>query len=122
MGRVARVEQEARARARGRWLQVADRDRRDLDRRIEAAAGEVFLGLAARDHAAALVSDAETRVGAALRRLLAEDIDVDRAAALCELTAREVRRISRDRRTRRSAAAQRPGEPNRVLTRDRPSP
>lgn len=104
VGRVARVEQEARARARERWSQAADRDRADRDRRIEAAAAEVFLGLIARDHAAYLMSDAETRVGAALRRLLAKDIDVDRAAALCELTAREVRRLSRDRRKPRSAA------------------
>ncbi len=104
MGQVARVEQAARARARERWSQAADQDRRDRDRRIEAAAAEVFLSLAAREHAAALVCDAETRVGAALRRLLAEDIDVDRAAALCELSVREVRRLSRDRRNRSSAA------------------
>jgi len=50
------------------------------------------------------MGDAETRVGAALRRLLAEDIDVDRAAALCQLPARDVRRLSRDRRNRSSAA------------------
>jgi len=50
------------------------------------------------------MGDAETRVGAALRRLLAEDIDVDRAAELCQLPARDVRRLSRDRRNRSSAA------------------
>ena len=118
MGRVARVEQAARTRARERWSQAADQDRADRDRRIEAAAAEVFLGLAAREHAAALVCDAETRAGAALRRLLAEDIDVDQAAELSGLTVREVRRLSRDRRRPSSVPVREPGEPAPALTRD----
>ena len=78
----------------------------------------MFLGLEAREHPAALVCDAETRVGAALRRLLAENIDIDQAAELSGLTVREVRRLSRDRRRPSSVPVREPGEPVPALTRD----
>lgn len=107
MGRVAKAEQAARARARERRVQALFCGSASRNRRIEDAAVEVFLGLAARGHATALVSDAETRVGAALRRVLAEEIDVERAAALCELSVREVRRLSRTRRKTSSDAIHR---------------
>lgn len=78
----------------------------------------MFLGLEAREHPAALVCDAETRVGAALRRLLAENIDIDQAAELSGLTVREVRRLIRDRGKPTSAAVRGAGEPAPALTRD----
>lgn len=104
MGRVAKAEQAARARARERRVQALFCASASRNRRIEDAAVEVFLGLAARGHATALVSDAETRVRAALRRVLAEGIDVEQAAALCGLSVREVRRLSRTRQKTRSDA------------------
>lgn len=79
-----------------------EQDRRDRDRRIEDALAEVILALQARDHAGRLAEYADTRIGGALRRLLADDVDVARVAQLCELTVHDVRRLSRHRRTRRS--------------------
>jgi len=79
-----------------------EKDRRDRDRRIEDASVEVILALEARDHAGRLAEYAETRIGGALRRLLADDVDVAQAAELCQLTVHDVRRLSRHRRTRRS--------------------
>ncbi len=63
-----------------------EQDRRDRDRRIEDALVEVILALQARDHAGRLAEYAETRIGGALRRLLADDVDVAQAAQLCQLT------------------------------------
>jgi len=79
-----------------------EQDRRDRDRRIEDALVEVILAVEARDHAGRLAEYAETRIGGALRRLLADDVDVAQAAQLCQLTVHDVRRLSRHRRTRRS--------------------
>ncbi len=79
-----------------------EQDRRDRDRRIEDALVEVILALQAREHAGRLAEYAETRIGGALRRLLADDVDVAQAAQLCQLTVHDVRRLSRHRRTRRS--------------------
>ncbi len=86
MGRVARAEQLARTQARERRSQAMEQDRRDRDRRIEDALVEVILALQARDHAGRLAEYAETRIGGALRRLLADDVDVAQAAQLCQLT------------------------------------
>jgi hypothetical protein len=63
-----------------------EQDRRDRDRRIEDALVEVILAQEARDHAGRLAEYAETRIGGALRRLLADDVDVAQAAQLCQLT------------------------------------
>jgi len=46
----------------------------------------VILAREARDHAGRLAEYAETRIGGALRRLLADDVDVAQAAQLCQLT------------------------------------
>lgn len=102
MGRVARVEQLARTQARKRRGQAKEQNRRGLDRRIEDALVEVILAVEARDHAGRLAEYAETRIAGALRRLLADDVDVAQAAQLCELTVQDVRRLTRHRRIRRS--------------------
>ncbi len=112
MGSIAKAEQAARTKARQRRVKALDQQRRERDRRIETAAAEVFLGLEARTRAEQLVSDAEARVAIALRRLLAEHIDVSHVAELCQLTVHEVRRLSRHRRNSRSAA--RHGDPDAI--------
>ena len=76
MVRTLGVKQEALAKARARRLALdADRDVRD--RRVEAAAAEVFVLLAERAEAERAVIAADTAIGAALRRLLAEGIAID---------------------------------------------
>lgn len=102
MGRVASAEQEARVKARQRRVETLAQDRRERDRRIEAAAAEVFLGLRARAIAGEQLRDAEGRVAGGLRRLMAEQLNVDQAAHLCELTVQDARRLSRHRRARRT--------------------
>ncbi len=79
---------------------------------------EVLLGLSARDHAAHLVRDAETRVGAALRRILTEDITAEQAATLCGLTVADVRRLSRGRRSTSSGAKGRPRQQDATVCPD----
>ncbi len=103
MGSIAKAEQAARVKARKRRVKALDQHRRERDRRIEAAAAEVFLGLEDCARAGQLACEAETRVAAALRGLLAEHIAVSDVADLCQLTVKEVRRLSRHRRTGRSA-------------------
>ncbi len=111
MGSIAKAEQAARIKARKRRVTALTQQRRERDRRIEAAAAEIFLGLEARTRARQLACEAETRVAAALRRLRAEHIDVSHVAELCHLTVADVRRLSRRRRTGRSAM---PGAPTDV--------
>jgi len=102
MGRVASAEQEARVKARQRRVETLAQNRRERDRRIEAAAAEVFLGLRARALAGEQLREAEGHVAAGLRRLLAEQLDLGQAAQLCELTVQDARRLSRHRRARGS--------------------
>lgn len=61
----------------------------------------MFLGLRARTIAGEQLRDAEGRVAAGLRRLMAEQFDLDQAAT-GELTVQDARRLSRHRRTRKS--------------------
>lgn len=91
--------------ARQRRVETLAQDRRERDRRIEAAAAEVFLGLRARAIAGEQLRDAEGRVAAGLRRLMAEQLDLGQAAQLCELTVQDARRLSRHRRPRTSTPA-----------------
>jgi hypothetical protein len=69
------------------------------DERVEAAAGEVFLALAERADASALVQVAEVRIGDALQRILAEGIKADGVAQLCDLPIGEVHRLRRATQT-----------------------
>jgi hypothetical protein len=94
MGRIAKSQQQARAKARQRRIAL-DHDRAMRDERVEAAAGEAILALAERADASAQVQAAEVRVGDALRRILAEGIKADGVAQLCDLPVGEVHRLRR---------------------------
>ena len=98
MGRIAKSQQQARAKARQRRIAL-DHDRAMRDERVEAAAGEAILALAERADASAQVQAAEIRVGDALRRILAEGIKADGVAQLCDLTVGEVHRLRRAAQT-----------------------
>ena len=83
-------------RERQRELDREDDERREARReRIAAASASAMVALGRYDKAVEAVDDATTEVGTAVRTLLAEDVDVDRAAALLELDAAEVRRFSK---------------------------
>jgi hypothetical protein len=98
MGRIAKSQQQARAKARQRRIAL-DHDRAMRDERVEAAAGEVFLALAERADASAQIQAAEVRVGDALQRILAEGIKADGVAQLCDLPVGEVHRLRRAAQT-----------------------
>ena len=94
MGRVAKSEQQARAKARQRRIAL-DHDRAARDERVEAAATEAILALGDRDDAVRQVEATEVRVGNALQRAIAEGIKVDGVAQLCDLSAGDVQRFRR---------------------------
>jgi len=94
MGRVATLQQQARARARRRRIAL-DYDRAGRDERVEASVAEVIVALGERDEALGQVQAVEGRAGEALRRIIAEGIKVEGVAMLCDLSAGEVRRLRR---------------------------
>ena len=98
MGRIAKSQQQARAKARQRRIAL-DQDRAIRDERVEAAAGEVFLALAERADASGQIRTAEVRAGDALQRILAEGIKADGVAQLCDLPVGEVHRLRRAAQT-----------------------
>jgi hypothetical protein len=102
MGRVAKLEQQARAKARARRIAL-DHDRAARDERVEAAAAEAILALADRDDAVSQVRAAEVRVGDALQRIIDKGVKVDGAAQLCDLAVGEVHRLRRAARARQDS-------------------
>jgi hypothetical protein len=108
VGRKSSRDQRARQRARSRQVAL-DGDRaaqrpgaedgvlalRELFRRqrVVEVAADGFLALGEHTEAAAALAAVEAKVGAVLRRLLAEGEDVDRVAALLELPAADVWRF-----------------------------
>jgi len=82
----------ARARDRRRAL---DKARDEQDQRIEEATAEAFIALEVRADAERALESATCQLGKALKLLLAEDVSTDRAAALLDLEAREVRRLAK---------------------------
>lgn len=100
MGRMARVEQDARARARERRIAL-DRDRAARDRRVEDATTDVFLAFEARAKALRAAKEAEDTIAAAMKRLRAGDVRPEQIAELCEVSLGDVRRYSQ----RKPAAA-----------------
>jgi hypothetical protein len=94
MGRVAKSEQQARAKARARRIAL-DHDRAARDERVEAAAAEAILALADRDDAVSQVRAAEVRVRDALQRIIAKGVKIDGAAQLCDLSVGEAHRLRR---------------------------
>ena len=99
MSQTAKTAQQARQMARERRLETLHSDRAAKDERIEAAAAEVFLGLNRRDTARAKaqaeIDAAETSIGEALRRMVAEGVALDDAAKMCEISGAEVRKLTR---------------------------
>jgi len=75
MGRVAKLEQQARTRIRARRIAL-DFDRVARDRRVEAAAAEAILALGVFDDAMRDVRAAEVLVGDPLQRIIAEGVKV----------------------------------------------
>lgn len=94
MGHEAKLQQQARERARARRVEL-DAERAAKDERIERQTAAVYIALGQRDEALTAVGRAEDSVADGLRGLLKEGVPVARAAALCELTVSEVRRLTR---------------------------
>ncbi|CCG02763.1 conserved protein of unknown function [Blastococcus saxobsidens DD2] len=90
-----------KARERRRALDAA---RDEQDRRVEEATAEALVALEGRREAEQALQAATAALGETLRTLLAEDVSVERAAALLELDIAEVRRLTK--MTERPAATQ----------------
>lgn len=86
--------QAALVRARERRREL-DRDRDARDERVEEATAEAFVALDARAEGQEAVTAASAQLGTAVRKLLAEDVTAEKAAALLELDMAEVRRLSK---------------------------
>ena len=82
----------ARNRARERRLGL-DVERRRSEERVDEGVTDYELALAARRTALDAVAVAEASMGSAITRVLAEGQSAERAAALCDTTATEVRRL-----------------------------
>jgi hypothetical protein len=94
MGRVAKLEQQARTKARQRRIAM-DYDRATRDKRVEATAAEAILALGEREDALRQVRAAEVRAGDALQQIIAEGVKVGGVAQLCDLSVGEVQRLRR---------------------------
>ena len=85
-----------KVRERQRELDREDDERREARRkRIAEASATVMVALGRYADAAAALEEATAEVGVAMRTLMGEDVDVDRAAALLELDAAEVKRFAK---------------------------
>jgi hypothetical protein len=100
MGRVARDalsgradERAARlARARQRRLEL-EKGRAERDARIDEAVADVYLGQEERARALAAVERADTRIGDAITRVLAEGVPIAQVADLTELRVNQVQKL-----------------------------
>ena len=70
-----------------------DRARGEQDKRIEEATAATLVALQGRDDAERALEAAQAEVGESLRKVLAEDVSVERAAALLDVDVAEVRRL-----------------------------
>lgn len=105
MGRIAKLEQQARTKARQRRIAM-DYDRATRDNRVEATAAEAILALGEREEAVRQVRAAEVRAGDALQRIIAEGVKVGGAAQLCDLSIGEVQRLRRAAQTAQDSRGQ----------------
>jgi hypothetical protein len=94
MGKTANGMQAARLKARQRRIAL-DVDREARDGRIEDTAVKVFGLLDERASAEEAIADANVAIGAALRLLIAEELNAEAIALLVDLDASEVRRLTR---------------------------
>jgi hypothetical protein len=97
----------AKARERRREL---DKARDERDRRVEQATATALVALDTRKGAERSLREATAGLADALRRLVGQDVSIERAAALLELDATEVRRLTRsaagqNRHTSKSAGS-----------------
>ena len=99
MSQTAKTAQRAQQLARVRRLETLPSDRAAKDERIASAAADVFLGMSRRETAQAKaqaeIDLAETSIGDALRRMVAEGVALDVAAKMCGLSGAEVRKLTR---------------------------
>jgi hypothetical protein len=85
-----------KVRERQRELDREEDERREARRkRIAEASATALVALGRYEDAAAALDEATAEVGDAVRTLMAEEVDADRAAALLELDAGEVRRFAK---------------------------
>lgn len=70
-----------------------DRARGEQDKRVEEATAETLVALQGRDDAERALEAARAEVRGSLRKILAEDVSVERAAALLDVDVTEVRRL-----------------------------
>ena len=82
----------AKARERRREL---DKARDEQDRRVEQATANALVALHVRKAAERSPREATKGLADALRRLISQDVSIERAAALLELDATEVRRLTK---------------------------
>jgi hypothetical protein len=105
--RNANKQANALAKARERRREL-DKTRDEQDRRVEQATAAALVALDARKAAELSLRDATQGLADALRRLVSQDVSIERAAALLELDAKEVRRLTKlaveNRRTSGSGA------------------
>lgn len=94
MGRIAKLEQQARTKARQRRIAM-DYDRATGDKRVEATAAEAILALGVRDDAVRQVRAAEAHAGDALGRIIDQGVKVGGLPQLCDLSVGEVQRCAR---------------------------
>jgi hypothetical protein len=94
VGKSASSAQSARARARERMVEI-ERERLERQKRMEDAATAVYLAVERRAIASEKVNEAEQEIAAALRVILAEGVDVERVAALCDMSPTYVRQVTR---------------------------
>jgi hypothetical protein len=100
MGRVARDalsgradERAARlARARQRRLEL-EKGRAERDARIDQAVADVYLGQEERAEAAAAVERADTKIGDAITRVLADGVPIAQVADLTGLRVNQVQKV-----------------------------
>jgi hypothetical protein len=82
----------AKARERRREL---DKTRDEQDRRVEQATAMALVALDTRRDAERSLLEATEGLADALRRLVGQEVSIERAAALLELDATEVKRLTR---------------------------
>jgi hypothetical protein len=92
--RNANKQANALAKARERRREL-DKARDEQDRRVEQATANALVALDARKATELSLREATEGLAAALRRLISQDVSIERAAALLELDLTEVRRLTR---------------------------
>jgi hypothetical protein len=85
-----------------------DKDRDASDQRVEKATAAVLVVLDARSVAERALEAVTTELATALRELLGEGVDAERAAALLELDATEVRRLTKPVAAEKPSATAKP--------------